>query len=419
MAKSHVRGLTPIAIANLKPRAGRYEVPDRKCSGLYLAVSPSGRKGFVFRYRRPRVGKAAKLTIGEWFEGPKGAKQPEPVLGNPVSLAAARELAAKAQRRLKERIDPGEEALEAKRVSQDAEGNTLRRVAEQYLALEAPKLRTGDQRRDTFQRLIYPVLGGDPIADIRRGDIMKLLDKVEAGSGPRMADEVLVALSRLFNWYAVRDETFRSPLVRGMRRAAPAHERARTRILSDDELSAVWGAALAMAAPSGAFIRFLLLSTARRSEAAGMRWSELEGQDWLLPKARNKVKQDLIRPLAPAALAVVSSLPRTGDLVFAGMPSFARLKVDIDERSGVRDWVLHDLRRTGRSLLSRAGINADHAERCLGHVIGGIRGTYDRHEFYLEKKHAFDALAALVERIINPPPSNVVRMHDRAPGGGA
>src|SRR5438132_13104804 len=134
------RGLTPIAIANLKPRAGRYEVPDGRCSGLYLAVSPSGRKGFVFRYRRPRLKIAAKLTIGEWHEGPKGEKEPELVLGGAVSLAGARSLAADAQRKLKQRIDPGKEALKAKRAHQDAEGNTLRRVAEQYLALEQKKL---------------------------------------------------------------------------------------------------------------------------------------------------------------------------------------------------------------------------------------------------------------------------------------
>ena len=61
--------------------------------------------------------------------------------------------------------------------------------------------------------------------------------------------------------------------------------------------------------------------------------------------------------------------------------------------------------------MSRAGISSDHAERCLGHVIGGVRGVYDRHEFNAEKKHAFEALAALVHRIVNPK-DNVVLLHD-------
>jgi integrase len=65
-------------------------------------------------------------------------------------------------------------------------------------------------------------------------------------------------------------------------------------------------------------------------------------------------------------------------------------------------WTTHDLRRTARSLMSRAGVDPDHAERALGHVVGGVRGVYDRHEFKEEKRRAFEALAALVERIVNP-----------------
>ena len=75
-------------------------------------------------------------------------------------------------------------------------------------------------------------------------------------------------------------------------------------------------------------------------------------------------------------------------------------------------WTLHDLRRTARSLMSRAGVPSDHAERCLGHVLPGIRGTYDRHEYLNEKRYAFEALAALIERIVNPA-DNVVALSDR------
>jgi hypothetical protein len=81
----------------------------------------------------------------------------------------------------------------------------------------------------------------------------------------------------------------------------------------------------------------------------------------------------------------------------------------------VTGWTIHDLRRTARSLMSRAGVTADHAERAIGHAIRGIRSTYDRHEFYNEKKHAFEALAAQIERIINPSPSNVLPMRADIP----
>jgi integrase len=71
-------------------------------------------------------------------------------------------------------------------------------------------------------------------------------------------------------------------------------------------------------------------------------------------------------------------------------------------------WQLHDLRRTGRSLMSRAKVDADHAERCMGHVIGGVKETYDRYE-YLDEKRA-EALAQMVALILNPPARNVVKL---------
>jgi integrase len=84
------------------------------------------------------------------------------------------------------------------------------------------------------------------------------------------------------------------------------------------------------------------------------------------------------------------------------MSGFSKFKHKFDEACGVADWTLHDLRRTARSLMSRAGVAPDHAERCLGHVIGGVRGTYDRHEYAEEKRKAFEALAGQIDRIVNP-----------------
>src|SRR5271166_1354005 len=99
------------------------------------------------------------------------------------------------------------------------------------------------------------------------------------------------------NWHASRSDEFRTPIVRGMARTK-GKERARARILSDDELRAIWKASDATPGPFGAFVQFLLLTAARRGEAAGMSRAELSGQDWTLPEARNKVKVDLIRPLS-------------------------------------------------------------------------------------------------------------------------
>src|SRR5215218_2297544 len=110
------------------------------------------------------------------------------------------------------------------------------------------------------------------------------------------------------NWHASRSDEFRSPIVRGMARTS-GRERARARILSDDELRAIWRAAEAATGPFPALVQFLLLTGARRSEAAEMERSELSGADWTLPAARNKTKLDLVRPLSPSALVLIERLP--------------------------------------------------------------------------------------------------------------
>src|SRR5215472_13035869 len=187
-------------------------------------------------------------------------------------------------------------------------------------------------------------------------------------------------------------------------------EQARDRILSDDELRRVWATRNGM---FGDYIRFLLLSAARRNEVAQMQWAEVDGGDWLLPAARNKTGVELVRPLSKAAQAILQALPKAGKFVWMGanpMTSFSAYKAAFDKASGTKGWTLHDLRRTARSLMSRAGVPTDHAERCLGHVIGGVRGVYDRHEYHAEKQQAFEALAGIIERIVTGTQAGVVQL---------
>jgi integrase len=169
--------------------------------------------------------------------------------------------------------------------------------------------------------------------------------------------------------------------------------------------------------PFPALVRFLLLTGARRSEAAELPRAEIDGADWTLPATRNKTKVDLVRPLSAVALAVIAGQPRTSSYVFAkddGHPlrGFSAHKKALDLASGVTGWRLHDCRRTARSLLSRAGVPSDHAEQCLGHVLPGIRATYDRHKYYPEKQRAYQALAELIGRIVDPA-DNVIALPAR------
>ena len=146
-----------------------------------------------------------------------------------------------------------------------------------------------------------------------------------------------------------------------------------------------------------------------------MTWDELNSGDWTLPAARNKTKVDLVRPLSKVALAVLPERIEGCDLVFTTdgrtpISGFSKFKRSLDVASKVTDWTLHDLRRTARSLMSRGGVPSDHAERALGHVMPGVRGTYDRHEYHDEKRRGFGALASQIERILNPSPANVTQL---------
>jgi integrase len=229
-------------------------------------------------------------------------------------------------------------------------------------------------------------------------------------------------VSRVFDWHATRSDSFRSPIVKGMKRAGAQD---RSRVLNDDELRAVWNAAGEYRHPFGPLLRFILLTATRRNEALFATRSEFAGAEWTIPAARYKTKIDHVVPLSKAAQTALNSLnsplclgsvqpegnpspsPSASDFLFTAngrqaIGGHSRHKAAIDQACGVTGWTVHDLRRTARSLMSRAGISSDHAERCLGHVIGGVRGVYDRHSFLDEKRFAFEALASLVERIVNP-----------------
>ena len=367
---------------------------DAGCKGLALRVSSKAKTWtYVFAWGNGR----ARMKLGTYPA---------------TSLARAHTLADEVRADLEAGTDP----------RAAAQPETLRAICEEYLSREAGNLRSGDDRRAVLERLVYPTLGERPIGDIRRSEIVRLLDAIEDERGPAAADKSLAFIRRVFNWYATRSDDFRSPIVRGMSRTKP-RERARARVLTDDEIRMVWAVAKAQGA-FGRLVQFLLLTGARRTEAAAMPWTELDGGEWLLPAPRNKTKLDLLRPLAPAALAVVGAKPNGATFVFSTdrgatpISGYSKLKLTFDKACGVTDYTIHDLRRTARSLMSRAGVPTDHAERVLGHVIGGVRGTYDRHEYRDEKAQALTALARLVSRIISNRPNVVTLKRVKADANG-
>jgi integrase len=383
--------LTDRAINSLKPppEGKRRIVWDALVPGLGLRITDKGLKSFVLVTRYPGSANPAPRSLGVY-----GA----------ISLETARNKARDWLKLIGDGIDPTQHAI-IKRAE------TFQAIATDYFQRRAKDLRSRALNEATIARLVYPTLGPRPIEAINRSDIVKLLDRIEDQSGPVMANRTLSIISTVMNFHASRSDDFRSPIVRGLARP----EQARTRTLSDDELRAIWKASIDYGL-FGSMLRFILLTATRRNEAAHMHWSELNGKDWIIPAPRYKSNHDHLIPLSTLAREMLP--PRNGEFVFGSkgkpMRSYDYHKAVIDEMSGTTGWVIHDIRRTARSLLSRTGVPTDHAERCLGHVIGGVRGIYDRHEYYDEKKHAFEALAAQVQRIIDPQP-NVVAIKRSEP----
>jgi integrase len=192
-----------------------------------------------------------------------------------------------------------------------------------------------------------------------------------------------------------------------MRRTDPK-TRARERILADPELRAVWTVADGQGR-FGAIVKMALLTAQRRQKIASMRWSDvsLDGT-WNVPAEDREKGTAGALALPPAAFAIVQAQPHMGDnpFVFAGrgqsaFNGFSKSKAAFDAKlPPMPPWILHDLRRTARSLMARTGVRPDVAEQVLGHKIPGVAGVYNRHQYRDEKADALRRLAALIAEIV-------------------
>jgi integrase len=377
--------------------------------GFGVRVTAAGARSFVLNYRLR--GREHRLTIGAWPDW--------------SALKAVREARA-----LRQRVDRGENPLED-RAPSPATGNVasiLDDFVARHVRNKSQPLRSADEYESAFNRLVKPRIGKLSIYEVRRSHVNKMLDEIEDANGPVMADRTLAYLRKAFNWYAARDDQFNVPVVRGMARIKPK-ERARTRVLSDDEIRIIWPV-LCEAGTFGVLVKALMLTAQRRDEVAQMSRREI-GEDaiWEIPAERYKTKRPNSIPLSKAALAVIDAQPKIDDCdyvfpsraktpfsgygkskaaldkaVFAAMKKHAKKGVKVET---IPNWTLHDLRRTAKTLMVRAGVRPDISERVLGHVIAGVEGTYDRHSYAEEKRDALEKLAAMIERMLEPLPSNI------------
>jgi integrase len=373
------------------------ETSDAVQRGMRVWVSEkTGAKSVIYRFRDPITRRSDKMTL------PPG-----------VGLAQARKLCSDAAFQVAQGVNPKTEKRAERQAALDATEGSLNNVAKNYLALVASKLRSHKTYKRVLECELLPALGERQVAELRRSDINAVLDRIERESGPSAADIALAVTRAMLNWHEKRSDTFRSPIARAVSRVN-AKERIRKRNLDDSEIERFWKAAgderLGM---YGCVLRTLLLTGARRSEVAGMRRSEiateLDIDVWKLPASRSKNKQPITRPLSRAALDIINSMPVIGDSDYVFTlngrtpiaMNFPDKKELLDEIANVRGWIVHDLRRTFRALLSRCRVAYEVKELLLGHAQSQIVRTYDDVLEHLPAmQEAVEKVAAEIARIV-------------------
>jgi integrase len=383
------RVLTDKQVANLPKKRKRYIISDPEMRGHYIRIPPEGPNVFVCEARDP-YRKQIWVTIGSADK-----------LGIEQARGEAREIIARIKKGLPPREPP------------PVKPDTFEAVAQVWLKRHVLKkeLRTTDQIERLLRRYVLPHWGDRPFNSIRRGDIAKLCDYLEDNHGSRQSDIVLSILRGISFWYAGRNDDYVPPFIRGMRRHKVG---ARSRVLDDDEIRRIWKAAEAEQGSFGSLVKLLLLTAQRRAVVAGMKWDDIDADGtWTIRLESSREKGNIERVRLPAmALAIIRKQPRLARNEHilpspnsaASMGGFSRAKRRLDARSGVSGWTLHDLRRTARSLMSRANVDRDHAERVLGHAIRGVEGVYDHFGYEPQKSAALAKLASLIGEIIGGEP---------------
>jgi len=321
---------------------------------------------------------------------------------------------------------------------------TFKDIGDRWIETEVKgrKLISAGELQRHLNTYIYPRFGSRKIYDIKRSDVNDLLDdiahrrvkhktkknQVRYIGGRSQADTVLSTLRLVMQWWMSKDEDYRTPIVAKMRQdKRTVEQKKRKRVLTDDEIRAVWKATGEMGGVFGPLVRFCLLTGQRRGSIVATVWSEISAEGvWTVPH-EDRQKGQVNRVQLPAlARQVLTNVPRikvNEDIVFPATQrqghfnSFSQRKAELDKLlpTDMPNWTLHDLRRTARTLMARVGVNRFIAERTLGHTIPGVEGVYDRHEYFKEKSDALKKLADQIAVILNPPDkSNLVRFRGKA-----
>lgn len=379
---------------------------DTACPGLGVRLTAKGTRTFIAQWTDPATRRKMREPVGVWgsltIDQARDAARAR--LGE-----VAKGIDVKAERRKRREAD--EQARAEAALTLDG---LIDDWSDLHLVHRRPRYAAEAKRA---LRSVFAHLLNRPAARITRTEAVNTLDRLAKAGKAAMAGRSMAYARACFRWAEKRGKVPRNPFA-DLPISAGATER--DRVLSDDELAAVWEAAGGMAYPFGPFVKLLILTLARREEVAAMRWSEIAPDltRWTIPASRMKNGKPHDIHLPEAAQDVLRSVPRVEgvDYVFTTtgktpVSGISKAKARLDELAKVTDWRLHDLRRTGVSSLAAMGFDSIVADMLLAHKPGKLRGVaavYQRHDFAPERARALDAWVAHVGGVKSA--DNVVRL---------
>jgi len=276
----------------------------------------------------------------------------------------------------------------------------------EYLERHASQKRSGHEDRRILEKDVVPLWGRRKAMDIRRRDVIQLLDAIHDRGAPIAANRTLALIRKVFNWAIGRDLVESNPCAQ----VKPvAKENQRDRALSAEEIGILWNGLdkAGMADTIRNILRLILATAQRAGEVASADWSEvdIDNRIWTIPAEKSKNGLAHRVPLNEPALEVIQSLPKGDGYLFpsprpgkhVAVEALSHAVLKNLERLGIAHFTPHDLRSTAATHISEAGVQRLTLKKILNHADGEVTATYDRHGYDQEKR---DALYSWGNRLI-------------------
>ena len=391
--------LTDTALKNLKPKSAQYKVADR--DGMYVTVSPAGTVTFRYDYRLN--GRRETLTIGRY--GPDG-----------LSLARAREHCLEARRAVADGRSPSQEKQRQKR--RLAEAKTFGEFTVRWAAEARMADSTRSMRKSILDRDILPVFQNRLLTEITADDLRGLCNKVKGRGAPATAIHVRDIIKQVYGFAILHGEKVANP-ADDVGPSSIATFVPKDRALSPSEIRIMLSQMEHVASyPTIKLgLRLILLTLVRKSELIHATWDEVDFEKalWSIPKERMKASKAHNVYLSQQAFDIMVALRTCAGGSRYLIPSrydadkcmsnatLNRVTQLIVERAKanklpLEPFTVHDLRRTGSTILNELGFNSDWIEKCLAHEDGrSSRGVYNKAEYAEQRRHMLQEWADMID----------------------